>query len=100
MARARIAAIAFALCACTALSQQHEMGTLTVNVTDQTGAVIPGARIVASEEAAGSLFKAVAGPNGQALIDLDQGNYDLKVQASGFATHVEKSVALKAGLRP
>jgi len=73
MAVVQIAAIALALAACTALAQEHARETLTVVVTDQTGARISGAHIVATDQATGSQLDAAADATGQAVVQLDQG---------------------------
>jgi hypothetical protein len=50
MAAARIAAIAIVLISCTVLSQKPAMNSITVTVADQTGAVIPGASVRATNK--------------------------------------------------
>ena len=70
--------------------------TLTVQVADQADAHIPTALITITGEAAGSLINAMADSNGQATIHLDQGAYELRVQARGFMTYEEKKVEVKA----
>jgi hypothetical protein len=92
----RIDVIALALCACTALAQQPARGILSVVVKDQSGAVIPGAHIVASVQAKGARFEAIANGNGQAVVYLDQGSYYLKVWARGFKTWEDKEVEVNA----
>jgi hypothetical protein len=96
MAISRIVVLAFAVCACTSFSQDPAKGTLTVEVTDQTGARIPTARITIAGEAAGSLINAMADSNGQATIHLNRGTYVLRVQASGFMTYEEREIEVKA----
>jgi hypothetical protein len=94
MTVARIAAIALALSACTAFAQERPATTLIVVVTDQSGAVIPGARIVATDQATGSRFDAVADTTGQAIVHLDKGTYELRVQAGGFQLLLEPNVEM------
>lgn len=97
----RIAAIALAFSACTALAQQLALGTLplTVTVEDQSHAPIPGARIVASARASGVRFEAISNGNGQAVIHLVQGGYDLKVLANGFRTWEDKDIEVIAEIK-
>jgi len=99
MAIARIAAISLALCVCTALAQKPVMGTLAVTVTDQTGARIAGAHIMATSETTGVHYVATADSSGQAVIHVDQEKYELKVQAEGFKTLVVNNVNVKAEIQ-
>lgn len=95
VATLRIVAITLALCACTVQAQQPEMSTLTVTVEAQTHVPITGVRIVATALATGARFEATTNANGQAVVYLTQGRYDLKVQAKGFMTWDEKDVEVK-----
>jgi hypothetical protein len=92
----RIAVFALALSSCTALAQKHAKVTLTVVVTDQSGAIIPGAYIAATNQATGSRFEAPSDANGQAVVDLNEGTYKLTVTARGFQQYTEKDAALRA----
>jgi len=93
---AHIVAANIALYACIALAEQHPMGTLKVEVTDQTGALVPGARITATNNATGARVDAATDATGQSVIHLDQGIYDLKVTAPGFKHWMETNVDAKA----
>lgn len=68
------------------------MGVLSVVVTDATGAVIPGARIVAKALVNGTSYEATTDATGQAVVQLNQGSYDLKVRARAFMPWEEKEV--------
>jgi hypothetical protein len=92
----RIAVIALALCACSVLAQEQAMGTLTVIVTDETGARIPGAQLEALAAATGVHSASKADEIGQAVLHLDQGNYELKVRAMGFASWGKSKVEVSA----
>ena len=96
MVFARIAALAFAVCACTALAQQHAEGTLIVDVTDTAGVRIPGAAIEVTAEGSGARFDAATDATGEAVLHLDQGSYELKVQARWFKTQEEKQIEVNA----
>jgi len=87
MALARIAAIALALLPCATLAQQPEMGAITVTVSDQTGAIIPGAHVVISGKANALRTEAISDGSGEAVLHVFQGGYDLAVKARGFATY-------------
>ena len=92
MATARFAAIALALFTCSVVAQEHPIGSLTVIVMDQTNAFIPGSHITATNETTGAQFASTAGPNGQAVVHLNEGKYALRVQAAGFKNWEEKNV--------
>jgi len=94
MFAARIAALALALCACTALAQEPAQATLTVIVSDKSTARIPGARVEATNESTGMWFEARANTTGEAVFPLQQGVYFLRVQARGFMLTEEKDVAV------
>lgn len=92
----RIAAITLALSTCGSFAQEHPKSTLTMFVKDQTGAVIPGARITATDSATGVRVDGVADSKGQATVLLDQGTYELKVVAAGFRQEMAKGIEIKA----
>jgi len=96
MAPVRTVAIVLALCSCSALAQQSVKGTLSVVVTDQTGAWISGARITAIETQTGARFEAIADGNGQAVLHIDQGSYELTVRSTGFKSWEEKEIKVNA----
>ena len=92
MAVARIAAIALALLPCTTLAQQPEMGAITVTISDQTGAIIPGAHVVVSGKATALRSETMSDGSGEAVLRVYQGSYDLAVKARGFATYANNAV--------
>jgi hypothetical protein len=92
MAVARIAAIALAILPCTILAQQPEMGTITVTISDQVGAIIPGAHVVVSGKATALRSEAISDRSGEAVLHVYQGVYDLAVKARAFATYAENNV--------
>ena len=100
---ARIAAIALALISSAALAQQPARVTLTVTVTDQSGALIPGAHVTATRADSGLRSEAIADPagpsTGQATLQLEPGIYTLRVQAKGFKYWEERNVELKTATR-
>jgi hypothetical protein len=99
VAPARIAAISLALFACLVQAQQPATGILTVVVEDQTRARIAGARITAIEEATGSRFGAICDASGQAVVHLNQGRYEMTVQAAGFKGWKESHIEVKTGTK-
>ena len=78
------------------VSAQSRTGTLTGNVEDPTGAVIPGAAITLARH--GQIFKATSGPAGQyAFRNLAPGAYSVSATQSGFAPLTNASVTIAAG---
>jgi hypothetical protein len=90
MDAARIAAIVLGFLPCTVLAQHPEMGTITVTISDQNGAIIPGAHVVVSGGAKASRSEAISDGSGVAVFHVHQGGYDLDVKARGFWTYREK----------
>src|SRR4051794_37518312 len=85
----------YSLLACLILSvpafAQSTSGEIVGNVYDQTGAVVPGASVQASNLATGAFAKTVSTSSGQYRIpNLPVGAYKLEVNAQGF-TRVELS---------
>lgn len=96
MAAARIAAFALALVSCAALSQNSATDSITVTVTDQSGARIPGARVSVTKIESGVRVDATAGRDGQATLKLETARYRLRVEARGFKPLEEKDVEVNA----
>ena len=72
---------------------------ITGIVTDQTGAVVPGATLTLTSQATGFTKTAVSSETG--LYDfagLNPANYDLKVTAKGFQTYVQKGVVVNVSM--
>jgi hypothetical protein len=62
-------------------------GGISGTITDQSGAVLPGAQVTAVETATNISYKAVSSSAGEfAFANLPVGNYTVTVSASGFAT--------------
>ena len=69
--------------------------SLSGTVADASGAVVPGAQVVLTDEATGTTHTAIA--NGSGHFDFTAifpGTYDLKVTATGFAPFEEKGIVL------
>jgi hypothetical protein len=72
-------------------------GTITGTVYDNTGAVIPGANVTATEQGTNSVRTTVSDSAGYfAFPSLLPGNYTLKVEAKGFKTFSQPGIALQA----
>src|SRR5215472_13574982 len=67
-------------------------------VTDQSGAIVPGANITASNLGTGSAATATTDGNGRYLVGhLQPGTYSLEVTAKGFAGFKATSVTVEVG---
>lgn len=72
-------------------------GSLTGNVTDPSGAPIPGAKVEAIDVGTNVAKQAVTNARGVYLIsDLQPGTYQVTISAAGFATAVQGKVPLAA----
>jgi hypothetical protein len=81
-----------------AFSQQAANATLNGTVSDPMGAVIAGAKITATQTATGIKRDAVTNNDGLYVFsNLAPGDYELSIEATGFATKVTKALALNVG---
>src|SRR5450755_1405743 len=70
-------------------------GTLTGNVTDPSGALVPGAKIEALNTGTGSMRNAVSDEHGTyRFTDLQGGQYKVTVKAASFQTVVIDNVVI------
>src|ERR1044072_1394865 len=83
----------------TAFSQQAANATLTGGITDPNGALIPGAKVTATQTTTSIKREVVTNEDGLYVFsNLTPGDYELKVEARGFATHITKTpVPVKVG---
>jgi hypothetical protein len=83
--------LAIAVCTALPLAAQKFTGTIQGVVTDQAGAVIPGADVTATNAATGTARTAKTGSAGEyAITELDPGTYDVSVKAANFKEYVSK----------
>lgn len=69
-------------------------------VVDQSGAIVPGAKLTATNEATGFQFHAASDANGLFTFPvLPVGTYTIEVEHTGFATVTQKQLALTVGAR-
>lgn len=77
---------------------QNPTGSIRGTVTDQQGAVILNATVTATSKATGDARKVSTGSDGiYAIENLLPGEYDVKVEATGFATQNITSLVVQTG---
>lgn len=90
----------FSLLFTGALWAQRDLGAITGTITDGSGAVIAGAKILITEQATGLSFTAESDANGQYIRPLlKAGNYTMEVSATGFRKAIQKDINLTGGDR-
>src|SRR6266704_1682465 len=71
-------------------------GQIAGTVRDETGAVIPGAEIKATQTATGAVRPAVSGEDGRYVLPtLPLGPYVLEVTKAGFTTYIQTGIVLQ-----
>jgi Carboxypeptidase regulatory-like domain len=82
----------------TGLRAQGDRGIITGIVKDATGAVVPGVRVTAIHLATNANYKASTTAAGDFTVpDLPVGNYQLRVESTGFKTEVANDIVVAAG---
>jgi hypothetical protein len=94
MVSVRAFALVLLLCSGAAFAQEREQVRLALNIADQTGARIPGAHIIVTNDATAARFEVRANSSAEAALRLDKGNYSLRVEARGFQVFEQRSVAI------
>ena len=75
---------------------QSDRGTITGTVTDQGGAVVPNAAIVATSADTQAKFETTTtGTGNYTLPQLPAGEYQLTVTAAGFSTYIQKGITIQ-----
>src|SRR6201997_1804150 len=78
---------------------QNFRGGITGSVTDPTGAVVPGAQVVAVATSTNTTYKTITSSAGEfSFSDLPLGDYTVSVSATGFAAENIKNVPVTAGV--
>ena len=93
-------AVLVALLGLVPVPQAAKDARVTVTVVDQSGAVIPNAKVTVTPTAdpKGAMPPTMTSDKGVAtLAALAPGRYTIQAEFPGFATHVLKDVAIKAG---
>src|SRR5262245_9718004 len=81
-------------------AQGGNQGTLEGLVTDQTGAVLPGAEITGTHTTTGAAFQTTSREDGSFTFPpLPVGTYDIAVKKQGFSALTEKGLKLTVGAK-
>ena len=92
IARNSVIAGAFLSTAVAAFGQAGR-GAISGLITDPSGAIVPGARVTANEQATGTKLSTVSTAAGiYTFVSLSPGKYQVTVGAKGFETVVQKNV--------
>src|SRR6267142_1499916 len=85
--------------ACSCAGGRNGMGT--GNVTDQSGAVLPGVEITVTQTATGAKRTVVSNETGNyVLASLPVGPYMLEAGLPGFKTYVQSGIVLQVNANP
>jgi Carboxypeptidase regulatory-like domain/TonB dependent receptor len=89
------------LCLPAASHAQSVHGSIVGNVTDDTGAAIPGATITVTDEAKGTVVTVQSNAEGEYEVhELIPDTYDIKIAYQGFETFVTKGIIVYADTTP
>lgn len=76
---------------------QAVYGSINGTIFDNTGAVIPGAKVTATNQGQGVSFNATTNASGYyEFTHLIPGTYSVKVEAQGFQTFLQKDIGVQA----
>jgi hypothetical protein len=96
--RALLSAALLLLTFITSANAQVTTSTLVGLVRDSSGAVIPGATVVATHEGTGVARDSVSDANGEFVLSaLPSGPYTVRIELSGFKTISQQGMQLGAG---
>ncbi len=77
-------------------AQLTTTGTISGTVTDQSGAVIPGAAVTITQIETKTMTQTASNSNGYFVqVGMDSGHYDVVVSVRGFATYRETNIYLE-----
>jgi hypothetical protein len=87
------------LMAMPVVAQSPNTATIVVAVVDQTGAVVPGAKVSVVNTATGASREALSGSDGSATIPALPltGTYTVSVSKAGFGNEERTNIALRSG---
>src|SRR5690349_24938301 len=85
--------LALALALPAMLPAQAVYGSISGNVTDTSGAAVPGAKVTITDPDKGVTYTATTNDSGNySQTHLIVGTYEVRVEASGFSAVVQKNV--------
>src|SRR4030095_15411332 len=80
------------------VSAQLGTGDLRGKVVDSSGAVLPGATVIAKNEASGQSRETISSTDGTfSMIALNPGNYELTASLSGFKKYQRTGIRVEVG---
>ena len=86
------------VCAMASLLAQTDRGVITGTVKDTSGAVVPGAQVTALQTSTNASFKTKTTTSGDFTVpSLPVGTYQVRVEITGFKTHLANNVVVAAG---
>jgi hypothetical protein len=92
-------ALVIGLAAVPAKAQTSTAGTVTGQVTDETGAAVPGAAIKLTELATGEVQATISNEAGRYNFPaINPGTYDVTITKDGFSTYSVKSQGVDIGI--
>ena len=98
MRRSAVLTVALLFCAALASRAQVTTGTIAGTVSDATGAVLPGAKVVILNEDTGIARSVQSDAGGRySAPSLSVGKYKVTVNAEGFQTEVHTGIELTVG---
>ena len=94
----RLVVSGFFLALCAPLVAQTDRGILNGTVADRTGAVIPGAKVTATNSNTNVAFTTETTSSGDFTIpNLPVGTYSLRIEQKGFKAAVRSDITITAG---
>jgi hypothetical protein len=96
----RVGALLAALAVPAAVHAQIDTATIVGTVRDQSGGVLPGVTITATQEGTGTMASTVTGASGQYVFpSLKVGRYTITAELAGFKRAVQRDVELNVQAR-
>ncbi|HKY20160.1 MAG TPA: TonB-dependent receptor [Vicinamibacterales bacterium] len=81
----------------SALAQERTTGSLTGELTDASGAVLPGVTVAVTNKATGRVMSTLTDGNGRYRVEVDPGPYTVRYELRGFARQETTEVLVESG---
>lgn len=95
----RLIHVALAILSISALFAQSDRGVITGTVSDSTGALIPGVRVVITNVNTGANYDTVTtGTGNYTLLSLPAGKYTMKVAHGGFSPYEQTNIQVQVAV--